>query len=308
MFSTGPTTGFPGKEVPSAIFVNTWGIIPMTRAAGRLRPLAYPTELLPVGTRFDGDVPRPRAVGEYLLERMVAGGATRICIVVPAGRSDLLDYYGGRSGDAEIVYAVQPEPAGYCDALFRGTAVIGPEDRVLTGRPRTIWFPEEGYNLLPDDVLSFLLFPSAQAEGAETVVTDEDGGVREIDLQRAQPGSSWIWSAVKLPGRSFHALHQLWIRRGRCDDELGPLINAYLACGGRAVGVRSGLACVDVGTLNGYREALQLLAGRGSAPTSPPLPESRSYTDGWQPLTAGDYARHFPGQRLGAEALHRSNR
>jgi glucose-1-phosphate thymidylyltransferase len=37
------------------------------------------------------------------------------------------------------------------------------------------------------------------------------------------------------------------------------LINAWLAQGGEALGVRAGEAYVDVGTLEGYRSAMQLL-------------------------------------------------
>jgi hypothetical protein len=39
-------------------------------------------------------------------------------------------------------------------------------------------------------------------------------------------------------------------------------VNAFLALGGAAVGVKAGQAYVDVGTLNGYREATQLLDAR----------------------------------------------
>jgi hypothetical protein len=37
-------------------------------------------------------------------------------------------------------------------------------------------------------------------------------------------------------------------------------VNAYLSLGGRARGVRAGTAYVDVGTLHGYREAINLLS------------------------------------------------
>ena len=50
---------------------------------------------------------------------------------------------------------------------------------------------------------------------------------------------------------------------------MGTLVNAYLAKGGRAQGIRVGTAYVDVGTLYGYREAINLLsAGSPVTPTS----------------------------------------
>ncbi|RUU07465.1 nucleotidyltransferase family protein, partial [Mesorhizobium sp. M6A.T.Ca.TU.002.02.2.1] len=68
-----------------------------------------------------------------------------------------------------------------------------------------------------------------------------------------------IWGAFKMPGRIFHQLSMLWRERDRHDEYVGTLINAYLAAGGEAYGVKAGTAYVDVGTFNGYRTALRLL-------------------------------------------------
>jgi hypothetical protein len=54
--------------------------------------------------------------------------------------------------------------------------------------------------------------------------------------------------------------------RDRCDEYIGTLVNAYLAAGGEAAGVRAGSSYVDVGTLHGYREAIQLLSGEMQSP------------------------------------------
>ena len=52
-----------------------WGIIPAAGQGNRIQPLAFSKELLPVGSCIDGAQERPRAVREYLIERMVMGGA-----------------------------------------------------------------------------------------------------------------------------------------------------------------------------------------------------------------------------------------
>jgi hypothetical protein len=63
-----------------------------------------------------------------------------------------------------------------------------------------------------------------------------------------------------MPGQSFAELRALWHAR-QCEDEyFGTLINAWLAQGGSAVGVKAGTDYVDIGTLNGYRAALSLLS------------------------------------------------
>jgi len=241
--------------------VSTWGIIPAAGAGSRIQPLAFSKELLPVGSRVDGGVERPRAVSEYLIERMVLGGANHICFVVAPGKSDILEYYGGgRVESADVCYVVQPHPAGLCDALFRALPLIRDDDRVVIGLPDTIWFPEAALRELPDDVLSFLLFPVERPELFDAVVTDDAGRVQEIQVKARNAASSWIWGAFKMPGTTFHALHALWQERLQQDEYMGTLVNAHLQRGGMAYGVRAGQSYVDVGTLHGYREAIALLS------------------------------------------------
>ena len=50
------------------------------------------------------------------------------------------------------------------------------------------------------------------------------------------------------------------LKRERCDEYIGTLVNAYLAAGGQAVGIRAGASYFDVGTLDGYRAAMQQLS------------------------------------------------
>lgn len=239
-----------------------WGVIPAAGVGSRIQPLAFSKELLPVGSRLDGDTERPRAVSEYLVDRMILAGATRICFVISPGKSDILEYYGAGLRPADFCYVVQPEPGGLCDAVFRARPFIRPDEPVLIGLPDTIWFPECGLQALPDDVLSFLLFPVDRPEFFDVVVTDERGQVQEIQVKPARPKASWIWGAFKMPGRVFHELHALWREAGRGDEYIGTLVNAYLARGGEALGVPAGEAYVDVGTLHGYREAVRLLSTR----------------------------------------------
>lgn len=243
-----------------------WGIIPAAGQGSRIQPLAFSKELLPVGTRLHGGQERPRAVGEYLIERFAAGGVRKVCFVIAPGKSDILRYFGGRVGEVDVAYVVQPGHGGLCDALFRAAPLVGPDEPVAVGLPDTIWFPVDGLAALPADRLAFLLFPVERPELFDVVVTGPDGRVSEIQVKPGRPRAPWIWGAFRMPGRVFHALHRLWLARDRQDEYFGTLINAWLAEGGEAVGVRAGERYVDVGTVNGYREALSLLAAGGSTP------------------------------------------
>ena len=236
-----------------------WGIIPAAGAGTRIQPLAFSKELLPVGSRIEGGVERPRAVSEFVVDRLIAGGADRICFVISPGKSDIVQYFGGEVGGVPVCYVVQARPAGLCDAVFTSAPLVRDDDRALIALPDTVWFPSDGLRHLPVDRLALLLFPVTSPELFDAVVTTLDAGVVEIQVKQPQPTSNWVWGAMSMPGHVLHALRQLWLQRSRRDEYLGSLFNAYLAQGHSASGVRAGDAYVDVGTLHGYREAIMLL-------------------------------------------------
>lgn len=242
-----------------------WGIVPAAGRGSRIQPLAFSKELLPVGSRSREGGDRPCAVSEYLVERLVQGGADKICFVISPGKSDIMEYFGAAYGPASLAYTVQPRPSGLCDAIFRAAPLIGPDETVAVGLPDTVWFPETALRELPDDRLSFLLFPVQHPEFFDAVAMRPDGAVIEIQVKSTTAATHWIWGAFKMPARVFRELEHLWRARQQRDEYVGTLVNAYLGAGGSAVGVKAGTSYVDVGTLNGYREAMALLSGRPAA-------------------------------------------
>jgi dTDP-glucose pyrophosphorylase len=159
---------------------------------------------------------------------------------------------------------------------------------VIVGLPDTIWFPKGALAELPCDALSFLLFPIDRPEFFDAVVLDNDR-VCEIQVKQTNAKSHWIWGAFKMPGSVFETLRQLWIARQRSDEYFGTLVNAYLAEGGQAVGIKAGSAYVDVGTLNGYRNAMRLLSERNGDSAS----RDAGPAIGWP---AGRLLHAVPGQ------------
>ncbi len=236
-----------------------WGFIPAAGLGSRIQPLAFSKELLPVGSRMLDGVERPKAVSEYVVERMLEAGVDKLCFVISPGKSDILRYYGSDVGPATVAYVVQSRPQGLCDAIFRATPLIPADESVIVGLPDTVWFPEGALAELPDDTLSFLLFPVEHPEFFDAVVLDGADRVREIQVKQEGAASNWIWGALKMPGRVLEDLRRLWLERDCRDEYIGTLVNAYLAAGGKAVGIKAGRSYVDVGTLHGYREAIALL-------------------------------------------------
>jgi glucose-1-phosphate thymidylyltransferase len=238
-----------------------WGIIPAAGKGSRIQPLAFSKELLPVGASSEGGQYRPRAVSDYLVERLVRGGSTRICFVISPRKSDIMEHYGGAAYETPICYCVQPEPLGLCDAIFRALPVIDRQQPVVVGLPDTVWFPADGLCALPDDQLSFLLFPVKRPQLFDAVICDPSGRVQEIQVKQPLPGSHLVWGAFKMPGAVFQSLYDLW--RTRRDEYIGTLVNAWLARGGEAWGVAAGTSYMDVGAIDGYFEAMRILAGDG---------------------------------------------
>lgn len=237
-----------------------WGIIPAAGKGSRIQPLAFSKELLPLGGEFDGIGWRPRAVSDYLIERMVLGGATKLCFVISPGKSDILEYYGGSAHSAAICYSVQPQPTGLCDSIFRAMPFIDAASPVMVGLPDTIWFPADALCALPDNRLSFLLFPVDQPEHFDAVVMDENDRVLEIQVKHAGAQSRWIWGAFKMPGAVLQELFALWNERKRADEYVGTLVNAWLERGGQAFGYRAGTSYLDVGTMEGYLKTMRILS------------------------------------------------
>jgi dTDP-glucose pyrophosphorylase len=245
-----------------------WGIVPAAGRGSRIQPLAFSKELLPVGSRNADGTDRPMAVSEHLIERLLEAGCDKVCFVIAPGKSDILEYYGGRVASADVCYVVQDQPRGLCDALFRALPWIQDDDWIVVGLPDTIWFPSDALRRLADAPLSFLLFPVDHPEFFDAVELDPSDNVLSIQVKATAASSHWIWGAFKIKGLVFRALHGLWQQRSRSDEYWGTLVQAYLEQGGSARGVRAGEAYVDVGTLNGYRAASRLLDSREHAPDS----------------------------------------
>lgn len=246
------------------------GVIPAAGAGQRIQPLGCSKELLPVGSRTIDGVERPKAVSEYLVERMIAAGATQICIVISAEKSDIVKYYAERDYAAEIFYVVQQKPQGLCDALFRAEPFVRNTDHVLIGLPDTIWFPENAYRSAVEQNVdvNLVLFPVTNPSVFDAVVADDLGYVQQVQVKQANATSNWIWGAVTTSGSAFHALKLLWEARHREDEYLGHLLNAYIDAGNSVKCSYSGEHYMDVGTLEGYHAAqdyLRALRQRGPA-------------------------------------------
>jgi len=210
---------------------------------------------------IDG-VERPKAISEYLVERMIAAGATQICMVISAEKGDIVRYYAERSYAADIFYVVQRRPAGLCDALFHAEPFSERHDRVLIGLPDTVWFPENAYYPAinsPTCDVNLVLFPVEDPSVFDAVVCDEQNFVRKVEVKIPNPHSQWIWGAIAVSADGFRSLKLLWEARHREDEYLGTLLNAYIDAGHAVRGHHVGETYIDVGTMKGFQRAQDFL-------------------------------------------------
>jgi glucose-1-phosphate thymidylyltransferase len=250
------------------------GIIPAAGAGQRIQPLGCSKELLPVGSRTIDGVERPKAVSEYLVERMIAAGASRICMVISSEKSDIVKYFAERNYAADIFYVVQQKPRGLCDAIFRAEPFVRPNDQVLIGLPDTIWFPENAYWLAVERraAVDLVLFPVLNPQVFDAVICDEHGYVQKVEVKQKEAHSHWVWGAVTAMSEAFRALKLLWEARHREDEYLGHLLNAYILAGNSVHASYSGEHYMDVGTVEGYHAAQDYL--RALRLKSAKLPEA----------------------------------
>lgn len=236
-----------------------WGIIPAAGQGKRIQPLAFSKELLPVGFDQLEERKTPRAVSDFIVERLVIGGANKICFVISPTKSDIMRYHGAGTQGAAFVYLVQSPALGLCDAVFRPIEFIPENEQVLIGLPDTVWFPADGYTYLPDNRLSLLLFPVTAPQHFDAVVVNSRDEVETVQVKQANATSHWIWGAIKMSVTIYRELYQLWVERARRDEFLGTLINVWIGRGGKAYGFRKGTDYLDVGTIDGFHVAFSQL-------------------------------------------------
>lgn len=236
------------------------GIVPAAGCGSRIQPLGCSKELLPVGSRTatsrNAPGERPRAVSEYLIERMLLAGADRICLIISGEKTDIVRYYADSPFSRQIFFALQSQPQGLCDAVFRALPHVHAGEPVLIGLPDTIWFPEDAYRQAAPGQVHLITFPVEEPQHFDAVIEDGRGRVREIQVKQPGDGQRRVWGAITAPARDFENLYHLWRRHHQQDEYLGDLFNAWLADGHAISADHYGTEYLDVGTLAGYRRAV----------------------------------------------------
>jgi glucose-1-phosphate thymidylyltransferase len=184
------------------------GLIAAGGRAARLAPLPCSKELLPVGYRRrpgDGGI-RPKVASHYLVEKMVAAGATHAYVVVRPGKWDILEYYGdGSAFGIDLAYLVGDEPLGPPFTLDHAYPFVR-DATVLFGFPDILFQPQDAFRSAVERLVETGadVVVGAYARNPEELfdVVDADPAGRVSRLAHDKPvvdrprteGRSWVFA------------------------------------------------------------------------------------------------------------------
>ncbi len=217
------------------------GVIPAAGHATRLQPLQGSKEVLPV----DG-----KPVMDYLVERMRAGGCTRLRIVTRPEKTDVIAHAEEIAAEVVLGY-----PATVSASFLAGMAGVPDHDIVLIGFPDTIWEPVDGYRRVvaaveegADVGLGLFRIDPSDLPRSDVVVFDDEDRIAAIDVKPELPRSEYIWGCAA-------ARAHMWAGLDR-EEWPGGYLDLLCREGRDLRGVKLSDEWLDIGTPDGLSRAL----------------------------------------------------
>ena len=213
------------------------GLMPAAGHATRLgRAIDGSKEIQPV---------RGRPILTYLIDRFLAGGATRIQVATRPEKRDVIDL-----AEALGAVVVTGHPASVSESLLLAAHDLPGDDIALFGFPDTVWTPVDAFSALVElvasgDPLALGIFESPYPARSDVATLDATGRLIRVDVKPAVPTSSLVWAA----GAARVAVLREILR----ESEPGAAFSRLAEAGPLAT-VRGGRV-IDVGTPEAFRTA-----------------------------------------------------
>jgi glucose-1-phosphate thymidylyltransferase len=215
-------------------------IIPAAGTATRISPLPCSKEIYPLGLYTKNqDQHRPKAVCEYLLEKLGQAGITRVLISLRKGKWDIPDYLGdGSSLGLNIGYVITEQPWGAPYTIDSAYEFIR-NDNVALGFPDIIIDADNAFSSLIDrqsacqaDVV-LGLFPGIRPDKADMVAVEHDGSVSRIEIKSADSSLKLAWGIALWTPRFTQYLHHFLLSprgkiRGNRELFVGDVLQAAI--------------------------------------------------------------------------------
>jgi glucose-1-phosphate thymidylyltransferase len=196
------------------------GLIPAAGRATRLPDLPCSKEVTPIGHTPDesGQSGHPKAVCQYLLEKMRFADIKQAYIILREGKWDIPAYFrDGSVVDMHLAYLLTELPFGAPYTLDQAYPFVK-DSLVALGFPDILFSPDDAYTRLlehqqqtsADVVLG--LFPADRPEKVDMVDVDPRGNVREIVIKPKGSDLRYTWGIATWTPRFTQFMHEYLAR------------------------------------------------------------------------------------------------
>lgn len=177
------------------------GLIPAGGQGSRIGVLPCSKEIYPIG--FDQSIEtRPKAISQYLLEKMHLAGVNKAYIVLREGKWDIPSYLrDGKTADMNLAYLIMDAPFGVPYTIDQAFAFVR-EATIAFGFPDIFFKPHDVFvKLLKrltdhdcDVVLG--LFPADRPYKVDMVDIDHRGLIKNIVIKPRQTSLQFTWGVA----------------------------------------------------------------------------------------------------------------
>jgi glucose-1-phosphate thymidylyltransferase len=177
------------------------GLIPAAGQGTRIGILPCSKEVYPIGYDHCKEG-RPKAVGHYLLEKMLAAGIKNAYIILREGKWDIPTYFkDGKMLGMHLAYLIMGVPFGVPFTIDQAYPFIQ-KSNVAFGFPDIYFDPDDVFlkiigrlsDTRSDVVLG--LFPSDRPHKADMLDIDQHGKIRNIVIKPPQTDLRFTWGVA----------------------------------------------------------------------------------------------------------------
>jgi glucose-1-phosphate thymidylyltransferase len=199
------------------------GILPAAGLGARLRPFAYPKELLPIAfTRESGRL-QPMLAIEYSLEAMRLAKISKCFVVIADWKTEIMRLLGsGERAGLDLAYLHREVPRGLADAVASGYPWFG-DSHVALSLPDSIYHPRDAMAQVKSAIcetgadLVLGVFPVSNPEEFGPVRISSHGKVLEVFEKPSSREIFNTWGIAVWSPRFSRMLNDL-VRTGPLQD------------------------------------------------------------------------------------------
>jgi glucose-1-phosphate thymidylyltransferase len=177
------------------------GVIPAGGQGTRLGPLPLSKEIYPIGYDPSREG-RPKAVCNYLLDKMRSAGIKKAYIVLRGGKWDIPTYLkDGKMLGMNLAYLIMDSPFGVPFTIDQAFPFVQ-NNIIAFGFPDILFKPDDVFVRLLDRLTIsgcdavLGLFPTDRPHNADLVDFDVEGRIINLEIKPSQTNLHFTWGAA----------------------------------------------------------------------------------------------------------------